>query len=170
MNVRFVRDITGRDICFECECCEVGNHSILPSGGRIWENDDFVVYSHLSVPLLGFIIVAPKKHIHHFSELAYDKQTDLAIISMRVVDALKKFEISDDFTVLKFEGESEHARVWVMPKLNGIFENDFDFALLENRYSMERRSIPVASAYEILYLNRRMKTAMTTNFVLVDQK
>ena len=155
---RVVKDIIGRYLTLECESCDVANYTIMPAGGRIYYDDFLVVYSHLYVPLLGYIVIAPKKHYYYFKQMTDEENNALMSMAMTVVDALKKFNISEEFSVIKIEG-NDHAKIWVMPRLSGIFEDDkFDFKLLENRYSMERRSIPVAEPNDILYLNARLKT------------
>ena len=155
----FVRDFIGRDLCFhKCECCDIGEHRILPPGDRIFENQDLVIYTNISVPMLGFIVVAPKKHVSRFSELEMIVQISLLTISSEIVEKMKELGVADEFTVLKMEGDGiDHCKIWILPKLDGIFENGFDFSLLENRYSMERRKIPVSEPYDILFLNTRLK-------------
>ena len=156
--IRCVKDFLGRYVSYECECCDVANHRLMPPGNRIFENDKIVVYPNLTVPVLGFIVVAPKRHVERFSDLDFDTNVSLIENSMKVVNGLREFNIGEDFSIIKFEDEHNHCKMWIMPYLDGIFEDNFDFRLLENRYSMERRKIPLAPASEILFLNRRLRT------------
>ncbi len=159
--MKVFRDIIGRQITiYECECCDVGNHRIMPAGNRIFEDQYTVAYSSLNVPLLGFIVIAPKRHVESFEELSDDEKASLFNVSMAIKAALEKMKISEEFSNIELS-DNGHAKIWIMPRLNGIFEDSFDFRLLENRFSMERRNIPVAQASDILYLNRKLRTFLS---------
>ena len=155
---RCVKDILGRYLTIECECCDIASHRLLPAGNRIYENDNIVIYTNLTVPLLGFIVVAPKKHVERFADLDFETNVSMAENALKVVNCMRDLKIAEDFSILKFEDEYGHCKMWILPFLNGIFENNFDFRLLENRYSMERRRIPIAAPHEILFLNRRLRS------------
>lgn len=153
-----VKDIIGRVLSFDCEFCAIAQHRLMPAGNIIYEDDMIVIYSNLTVPLLGFIVVAPKKHVENFYDLDFNTNVDIAEKACQVVNCMRDLKIAEDFSILKFEDRNGHCKMWILPYLNGIFEDNFDFRLLENRYSMERRSIPIASAEDILYLNRRLRS------------
>ena len=157
-QLNFAVDFIGRTIQYECGACDVARHELLPAGGRIFEDEDVVIYPHLYAPINGIIVIAPKKHINFVTDL--DEQLYYKVFDLvnEVKSQLTLLNISDEFTVMSIEGEDEHARVLVMPRFGGVFEKDFDFEFLRSKPSLERRNIPISDARTIMYTTQLLKS------------
>ena len=66
----YAKDITGRTIEYDCMSCDIANHKLVPPGGMIYEDDIVTLAGDVEVPLVGFIILAPKRHVTSLEELA----------------------------------------------------------------------------------------------------
>ena len=154
----FIKDIIGRTVAYECEVCDIARKSVMPVGGIIYEDDDIIVYSHLFAPINGFIIIAPKQHVHSLKDLDDNVQSKILSIAEEVQEQLTKLNISQEFSTIPIEGEGIHARMYVLPRFNGIFESGFDYELLKSVQSMQRRNIPISKPSDIMLTTTKLKT------------
>ena len=62
-------DITGRAVDFKCMSCDIAEHKLIPPGGMIYEDALCTLAGDVEVPIKGFIILAPKRHVISITEL-----------------------------------------------------------------------------------------------------
>ncbi len=150
--MRFVKDIIARDLTYECEVCDIVKKRLFPAGGIIFSNSHVVVYTHLSAPIRGMIVVAPIRHVSSFDELDEQEISDLMSTKDNVCTYLADNGISET-RVIQVNGAEDHARLWVMP----AFMTDEMLKFVNNVPSLKRRSIEIAQPYDILFLTRKLR-------------
>ena len=64
----------------ECPGCEVANHKFNLSCGIAYENDTFTLSQDWELPIPGFMILAPKKHIVSLSEFSDKERNEMFTI------------------------------------------------------------------------------------------
>ena len=98
----------------ECPGCEFANHDFSLSCGIAYENDNFTLSQDWELPIPGFMVLAPKKHIISLTEFSDEERNEMITIVNKVIDILKKNNICDKCNVI-FE-EKRHFHIWIMPK------------------------------------------------------
>lgn len=104
----------------ECPGCEFVNHRFNLSCGIAYENDKFLVSQDWELPIPGFMIVSPKKHIIYLSEFNDDERNEMFTIVNKIIVILKENNVCDKFNVI-FE-EKRHFHIWIMPQYKWMFE------------------------------------------------
>lgn len=104
----------------ECPGCEFANHSFNISCGIAYENDTFTLSQDWELPIPGFMILSPKKHIVSLSEFSDEERNEMFTIVNKVINILKKSNTCDKFNVI-FE-EKRHFHIWIMPIYEWMLE------------------------------------------------
>lgn len=121
-----------------CPACAYARHEFSLPCGMAFENERFTLSQDWQLPIIGFMVLGPKRCIREFSELTDIERVEMFDIINKTIIILKKHNVCDNFNVV-FEEKSCHFHVWIMPrhdwmyKINenimGSIEKVFDYAL-----------------------------------------
>jgi diadenosine tetraphosphate (Ap4A) HIT family hydrolase len=137
-----ITDFLDKNWICNCVGCGVGDKSITPPGGIIYETETFVIHQDPMIPIEGFLIVAAKNHIHSLVEFTDSQRHELIDIINVGINSLKKSGISNEITVVQ-EERSSHFHVWLFPWhewMNNNFEKGVSNLRDINSYAMKNAS------------------------------
>jgi diadenosine tetraphosphate (Ap4A) HIT family hydrolase len=89
--MKFIRDFVGRELCFNCEFCDVSNGRVLPASGLIYQTKEIVVYHKMDSYVKGVIIIASKVHVPYASNLSNDVRKEMLDIAEIVKNFMIKY-------------------------------------------------------------------------------
>ena len=99
-----------------CPGCAYAKHEFELPCGMAYENNNFTLSQDWELPIEGFYIVAPKRHIEKFCELTSKERNEMFDIVDKTIKILRENNICERFEVLFEEKESGHLHVWIMPR------------------------------------------------------
>ena len=71
-------DLTGKEQELNgCMGCEVACGNLVPFGGVLYQDEQFVITQDVELPINGFIIISTVRHIEKFTELTDDERMNL---------------------------------------------------------------------------------------------
>lgn len=105
-----------------CPGCAFAKHEFELPCGMAYENDNFTVAQDWELPIEGFFIVAPKRHIEKFSEFTVDERNEMFDIVDKTIKVLRENNICDRFEIIFEEKENRHLHVWIMPRHKWMHE------------------------------------------------
>jgi len=112
-----------KEIIFNgCPGCAYGMHEFYLDCGMAYENDRFTLSQDWELPIQGFFIVSPKRHIEKLSELTTDERNEMFSIVDKTVKILRDNNICDRFDYTFEEKENRHLHVWILPRYNWMNE------------------------------------------------
>ena len=119
-----------KEIVFEgCPGCAYAKHEFLLDCGMAYENEKFTVSQDWELPIKGFFIVSPKKHIEKLSELTDEERNEMFYIVDKIVKILRDNKICDRFDYIFEEKENRHFHVWILPRykwMNNVCDDIID--------------------------------------------
>lgn len=96
-------------------CAYAKNEFTLPCG-MAYENDRLTLSQDWELPIQGFFVVSPKRHIENFEELSKKERIEIFEIVNKTIKILKSNNICDRFNVVFEEKQNVHFHVWIMPR------------------------------------------------------
>lgn len=81
-----------------------------------FENERFTVAQDWELPIEGFMIVSPKRHVERFDEFSRDERIEMFDIVDRVISILRERGVCEFFDVIFEERAGRHLHVWIMPR------------------------------------------------------
>ena len=99
-----------------CPGCAYAKHEFMLPCGVAYENERFILSQDWELPIVGFFVLSPKKHIDTFCELTDDERNEMFGIVNKTIKILRDNNICDRFNVLFEEKENRHFHVWIMPR------------------------------------------------------
>lgn len=130
-----------KEINYEgCPGCAYAKHEFELDCGMAFENDKFTVSQDWELPIKGFFIVSPKRHIEKLSELTNEERNEMFDLVNKTVNILRKNNICDRFDYIFEEKENRHLHVWILPRydwMNEICEDIIDNIGLITKYAKE---------------------------------
>lgn len=99
-----------------CPGCAYAKHEFELPCGMAYENNDFTLSQDWELPILGFFIVSPKRHVEKFEELTSFERNEMFDIVDKTIKILRKYNVCDRFEVIFEEKENRHFHVWIMPR------------------------------------------------------
>ena len=99
-----------------CLGCAYANHEFIIPCGIAYENNNFTVSQDWELPIIGFFVVAPKRHVEKLEELTSSEKTEMFEIVDKTIRILRQNKICDRFNVVFEEKEGSHFHVWIMPR------------------------------------------------------
>lgn len=83
-----------KEIVFDgCPGCAYGNHKFHLDCGMAYENERFTLSQDWELPIQGFFIVSPKRHIEKLSELTAEERNEMFYIVDKTVKILRDNKI-----------------------------------------------------------------------------
>ena len=120
----------GEEIKFSgCPGCAYANHEFELPCKMAYENDNFTLSQDWELPIEGFFIVSPKRHIEKLSELTDDERNEMFNIVNKTIKILRENNVCDRFEVIFEEKENRHLHVWIMPRhiwMNNLVDDIID--------------------------------------------
>ena len=112
-----------KEIVFDgCPGYAYGSHEFNLDCGMAYENDRFTLSQDWELPIKGFFIVSPKRHIEKLSELTAEERNEMFYIVDKTVKILRDNNICDRFDYIFEERENRHLHVWILPRYNWMNE------------------------------------------------
>lgn len=78
-----------------CPGCAYAKHQFDLPCGIAYENERFILSQDWEVPILGFFIVSPKKHIEKLEELTKNERDEMFDIVDKTIKILRENNICD---------------------------------------------------------------------------
>ena len=156
-----VTDFTGREIEFNCLSCSIAKHRIVPPGGMIYEDQFVTLAGDVEIPIEGFVILAPKRHVTSLNELTTLERFHLMETLNTSVKALKDLGICENVQI--FQEEKHHLHIWILP-VHPWMKNwkcgvkNFEGLLKIAKYRAVKKGI-----YDVMYSIQRLKTYFKIN-------
>lgn len=108
-----------KEIIFKgCPGCAYGKQEFNLECGMAYENDRFTLSQDWELPIQGFFIVSPKRHIEKLCELTKDERNEMFEIVDKTVKILRDNKICERFDYIFEEKENRHLHVWILPRYN----------------------------------------------------
>ena len=111
--------ITGIDQnVYETSClgCGIAGHELVPYGGIIYEDNDFVVCQDFEVPIDGFIIISTKYHMVSINDMTTTQKQNFIMLVDKCLKALKRIGIAEEFIMIQGERKDIHFHISLMPR------------------------------------------------------
>ena len=84
-----MKDYTNKEVKYEgCPGCAFAKHEFELPCGIAYENERFTLAQDWELPIEGFMIVSPKRHIEKLSELSRDERIEMFDIVDRTIKIL----------------------------------------------------------------------------------
>jgi len=119
-----------KEIMFDgCPGCAYGKHEFELDCGMAYENERFTLSQDWELPIKGFFVVSPKRHIEKLCEMTDDERNEMFSLVDKTVKILRANNICDRFDYVFEEKENRHLHVWIMPRqewMNEIAEDIID--------------------------------------------
>jgi diadenosine tetraphosphate (Ap4A) HIT family hydrolase len=82
----------------------------------VYENDNFTLSQDRELPIVGFFVISPRKHIEKLNELSEQERNEMFSIINTVIKIEKDNNICKDFNVIFYEKDKIHFHVRIMPR------------------------------------------------------
>lgn len=99
-----------------CPGCAFAAHAFHLDCGLAYENERFTLSQDWELPIPGFLIIAPKRHIELLSELTEDERNEMFSIAEKAVRIMRENHICERFDYIFEEKENRHLHVWLLPR------------------------------------------------------
>lgn len=99
-----------------CPWCAYAKHEFSLPCGMIYENDNFTLSQDRELPIIGFFVLSPKKHIERLNELSEEERNEMFWMINNVIKTEKENNICDNFNVIFEEKPKRHFHIWIMPR------------------------------------------------------
>ena len=131
-----------------CPGCAFAGHKFHLDCGLAYENERFTLSQDWELPIPGFLIVSPKRHIEMLSELTDEERNEMFSIADKAVRIMRENHICERFDYIFEEKENRHLHVWILPRyawmtecaddivsnLGAIFDYALDHFRNEDKY------------------------------------
>ena len=105
-----------------CPWCAYAKHEFNLPCGMIYENNNFTLSQDRELPIVGFFVISPKKHIENLNELSTQERNEMFWIINNVIKISKENNICDNYNVVFEEKEKRHFHVWIMPRHERMYK------------------------------------------------
>ena len=99
-----------------CPGCAYAKHEFALPCGMAYENESFTLSQDWELPIEGFFIVSPKRHVEKLSELTDNERNEMFDIVNKTIKILRENSICDRFDIIFEEKENRHFHIWLMPR------------------------------------------------------
>ena len=105
-----------------CPGCAYAKHEFELPCKMAYENDNFTLSQDWELPIEGFLIVSPKRHVERFSQLTDDERIEIFNIVDKTIKILRNNNVCDCFNVIFEEKENRHFHIWIMPRYKWMID------------------------------------------------
>ena len=107
-----------------CLGCAFAKHQFKLPCGIAYENEKFIVSQDWELPIVGFFIVSPKKHIEKLEELTAIERNEMFDIVDKIIKILRKNNICERFNVIFEEKKNKHFHTWILPRYEWMYKEN----------------------------------------------
>ena len=100
----------------DCPACAYAKHEFSLPCGMAYEDSNYTLSQDWKLPIPGFLVVSPKRHIEKFGELSENERIEIFNIVNKTIEIMKNNNICDRFNVIFEEKEKRHFHIWIMPR------------------------------------------------------
>ena len=105
-----------------CLSCAFASGKFTLPCGMAYENELFTLAQDFELPIPGFLVIAPKRHVENFNDLTEEERLKMFELINKVIKILKENYICERFNVIFEEKERRHFHVWIMPRYKWMEE------------------------------------------------
>ena len=99
-----------------CPGCAYGKHEFELPCGMAYEDEYFTMSQDWELPIIGFFVLSPKRHVEKLEELSEFERNKMFEIVNTTIKSLRDNNICERFDVVFEEKENVHFHVWIMPR------------------------------------------------------
>ena len=99
-----------------CPACAYAKHEFCLPCGIAYEDENYTLSQDWKLPIPGFLVVSPKRHIEKFIELSGNERIEIFSIVNKTIKILQDNNVCDRFNVIFEEKENRHFHIWIMPR------------------------------------------------------
>lgn len=99
-----------------CPGCAFAKHQFEIPCKMAYENDNFTLSQDWELPIPGFFVVSPKRHVEKLSELTDEERNEMFAIVNQTVSILREGNVCENFEYVFEEKPHRHLHVWIMPR------------------------------------------------------
>ena len=104
-----------------CPGCAYARHEFDLQCGIAYENERFILTQDWELPIPGFFIISPKRHLERVEELSQEEKNEIFNIADKTIKILRKNKICDRFNLILEEKDGKHLHIWIMPRHNWMY-------------------------------------------------
>lgn len=153
-----------------CLSCDVTAGKIQPPGGILYEDELWVVDHVIGeketdpIPLKGFLIVTPRRHVEHLHELTDEEALAMHPLLHDVTKAVWQVVKPEKVYLCSFGESTKHVHYYVVPRYANMPANAFDVLIgifRQKKWPCSRKdaaaaAIQIKSELEKLRMSRRV--------------
>jgi Diadenosine tetraphosphate (Ap4A) hydrolase and other HIT family hydrolases len=106
----------GRIIEVDCLSCALTGGLITPTGGVIYESDNFHIHQDVAYPIRGLVILASKRHFYCMDELTEEEQSEYISLIHKVRGEQRARLGIDKVYYFYNEDTTHHFHLWMVPR------------------------------------------------------
>ena len=99
-----------------CPGCAYFNHEFELSCGMAYQNDDYTISQDWELPIKGFMVISPKRHINELYELTDKERDELFCLVNRTIEILKSNKVAETFILTFEERKNVHFHICIIPR------------------------------------------------------
>lgn len=99
-----------------CYGCAYAKHEFTLPCGLIYEDNILTISQDWELPINGFIVICPKRHVEFLHELTVEELNHLFEYTQKTEKFLKELNICEEFGIVISEKRGVHLHVWLSPK------------------------------------------------------
>ena len=100
-----------------CPSCAFSRHEFSLPCDLVYEDESFIISQDWELPIPGFLVIAPKRHIENFSELKDNERNKIFELINSTINVLKENKVCNFFNVIFEEKPNYHFHIWIMPRM-----------------------------------------------------
>ena len=113
-NTASATDFLGQRWEFDCMGCALADGSLKVPGGSIYQGRYCILIPDPEIPIPGFFILQPLRHVNSFCELTSSERQEVGTVLAAAEHALKSLHIVTELTLVQ-EERSRHLHIWIFP-------------------------------------------------------
>jgi len=120
-------DYAGNKISYTgCSSCAFARREFSLPSGMIYEDDVLTLAQDWTLPIDGFLVIAPKRHVLSLQELSGQERNHVFAVLDKAIIALKRAIPGITYNVVFEEEdageENSHFHIWLMPRHKWMFD------------------------------------------------
>lgn len=106
----------GRTVEVDCLSCALTSRLITPTGGVIYESNNFHVHQDVAYPIRGLVILASKRHFYCMDELSEEEQLEYISLIHKIRSEQRSRLGIDKVYYFYNEDTTHHFHLWMVPR------------------------------------------------------
>lgn len=106
----------GRKVEVDCLSCALTSGLITPTGGVIYESNNFHVHQDVAYPIRGLVILASKRHFYCMDELSEEEQLEYISLIHKIRSEQRSRLGIDKVYYFYNEDTTHHFHLWMVPR------------------------------------------------------